>query len=428
MENYIRIGAPSLEELQDVTRINCVIDENGKEYTLYAEVEKEYGQYLCTERADAYLCLTLPIALRENYDIYCDVPVTERLLHNFQEILIPHLCMGDSRLHEITIHAETDNTPLGGEGVGTGISCGVDSLYTVKEYTNGKYSDMQLTHLFIAPANKELWNNLEEDTTLQKWVDSHQTQFERLDVVCEELDIPLVKLYNNYVYYLCKNGRGRKMYKHVYLHTFLTMSMVLTLKKLWNIYYFSSASPFTTFTLQDNATLQTGRYDLLTMHALTTPDFFIYSGGVKANRVRKTVELLDFDLAKKVLHPCDTRDSQNCSDPTCAKCLRALLTYDAYGRLDEVTELFDVERYEREKDKYFKRMIVHKDNPYIKDLYAMLSAKYPERVTRLETKINEKKAQKAAKEAAEGSADKAPEKKLPAKKSLLSRIKNKLRK
>lgn len=423
MENYIHIGTPFIESLPEVDRINCVIDENGKEYTLYAEVEKEYGQYLCTERSDAYLCLTLPIALREGYDIYCEVPVTERLLHNFQEILIPHLCMGDSRLHEITIHAETDNTPLGGEGVGTGISCGVDSLYTVKEYTADTYPGMKLTHLFIAPANKELWDNLEEYTTLQKWVDAHPTQFERLDVVCEELDIPLVKLYSNYVYYLIKNGRGRKMYKHVYLHTFLTMSMVLTLKKLWNIYYFSSASPFTTFTLEDNATLQTGRYDLLTMHALTTPDFFIYSGGVKANRIRKTVELLDFDLAKKVLHPCDTRDSQNCSDPTCAKCLRALLTYDAYGRLDEVTELFDVERYERDKNKYLKRMIVHKDNPYMKDLYAMLSEKYPDRVARIESKLNEKK--NAA--SAAGEAEKASEKPRETQ-SFLSRVKRRLSK
>lgn len=417
MEKYIHIGQPYIESYPNVDRINCVIDENGKEYTLYAEVEKEYGRYLCTERSDAYLGLVLPIALREGYDIYCEAPVTERLLHNFQEILIPHLCLGDSRLTEITIHAEADNTPIGGEGVGTGISCGVDSLYTVKEYSVDTYPNMQLTHLFIAPANKELWNNLEEDTTLEKWVQSHEVQFERLNTVCETLNVPLVKMYNNYVYYLCKNGRGRKMYKHVFLHTFLTISMVLTLKKLWNIYYFSSASPFTTFTLKDNATLQTGRYDLLTMHALTTPDFFIYSGGVKANRVRKTVELLDFDLAKKVLHPCDTRDSQNCSDPTCAKCLRALLTYDAFGKLDEVSGLFDVERYRRERKKYLKRMVIHKDNPYMVELYSMLSKKYPDQIAAIEEGIEKKRQAKLEAESAE---------KAESKRSLLSRIRGKL--
>lgn len=71
-------------------------------------------------------------------------------------------------MHEVAIHAEVDNTDIRGQGVGTGISCGVDSLYTVKEYTAGTYPNMQPTHLFIAPANKELWNNLEEDDTMQK--------------------------------------------------------------------------------------------------------------------------------------------------------------------------------------------------------------------------------------------------------------------
>lgn len=419
MENYIHIGRPIIENLPDVDRITCIIDESGKEYTLYAEVEKEYGQYLCTERSDAYLCLVLPIALREGYDIYCDMPVTERLLHNFQEILIPHLCLGDSRLKEITIHADTDNVPIGGGGVGTGISCGVDSLYTVKEYSVDTYPNMKLTHLFIAPANKELWNNLDQDVTLRQWVDSHEAQFDRMKIVSDALGVPLLKMYNNYVWYICKTGRGQKLYKHVYLHTFLTISMVLTLKKLWNIYYFSSASPFTTFTLEDNATLQTGRYDLLTMHALTTPDFFIYSGGVKANRIRKTIELLDFDLAKQVLHPCDTRDSQNCSEPTCAKCLRALLTYDAYDRLDEVTELFDVERYRREKDKYFTRLVIRKKNPYMKDLYAMLSEKYPEQMVRVESEVEQEKRSKAA--------AKVNEKRKSARmKPLLARVKRKL--
>lgn len=287
--------------------------------------------------------------------------------------------------------------PWGGGGVGTGISCGVDSLYTVKEYSGDAYPHMKLTHLFIAPANKELWDNLGKDTTLQEWEQAHELQFDRLKIVCEDLNLPLVKVYSNYVNFICRNGRGQEMYKHVYLHTFLTISMVLTLKKLWGTYYFSSASPFTTFTLENNATLQTGRYDLLTMHALTTPDFFIYSGGVKSNRIKKTIELLDFDLAKKVLHPCDTRDSQNCSEPTCAKCLRALLTYDAYDRLDEVSGLFDVERYRREREKYLTRLVVRKKNAYMKDLYAMLSEKYPDQMAKIEAEVErEKKSKKEA--------------------------------
>lgn len=97
-------------------RLNTQINENGETKILYAEVEEEYGKYLCIERADGVLYLILPVALRENYDIYSEVPITGIFLHNLNEILIPHLALGDKNIHSIKIYADVEDNLIGGVG------------------------------------------------------------------------------------------------------------------------------------------------------------------------------------------------------------------------------------------------------------------------------------------------------------------------
>ena len=46
-------------------------------------------------------------AMKENKrEIICEAPVTEELLYNIKEILIPTLLYSDSRYHPIKIHAD----------------------------------------------------------------------------------------------------------------------------------------------------------------------------------------------------------------------------------------------------------------------------------------------------------------------------------
>src|SRR5690606_25109862 len=79
----------------------------------------------------------------------CEAPVTEMFLHNLQEILVPHLCKYDRRLHQTSILASADGSILhSGQAVGTGMSCGVDSFYTASLYYKHKLERMRLTHLY----------------------------------------------------------------------------------------------------------------------------------------------------------------------------------------------------------------------------------------------------------------------------------------
>lgn len=79
----IYISAPFIEERENgLCRLIAKIDVNDVEETVFIEVENTYKEYLVTERSDAFVVLTLPIAIREGYDIKCEVPITEILLHN----------------------------------------------------------------------------------------------------------------------------------------------------------------------------------------------------------------------------------------------------------------------------------------------------------------------------------------------------------
>lgn len=69
-------------------------------------VEPEYGKFLSPERADYALVGVLAYALRNKHDIICEMPVTEELLYNIREILIPTLRYSDSRNYPVTINAE----------------------------------------------------------------------------------------------------------------------------------------------------------------------------------------------------------------------------------------------------------------------------------------------------------------------------------
>ncbi len=393
-ENTIIIKQPYIDVYnhangEELHRLNAEIIENGKSHKVFVEVKKEFGEYLCTERSDAFLWLTLPVAMREGYDIYCEAPVTDQLLHNINEMLIPHLVMGDNRLKNIEIHCETatENISVGG-GIGTGVSCGVDSTYAIMQATNGKYKSLQLTHLFIGSVNIELWNT--KNATIVEWIDEHKQSFERYQYVADELNLSLVSAYTNFFYYVC--SRDQKVYSHLFVNQYITMASVLALKKLWKAYFLASALDFTTFSLINSSTEDTDKTDLLTMYTLTENGFTCYSGGAKASRIEKTKALADYPLAQKVLHPCHSRTNMNCSEPHCQKCMRGLFALDYYDKLDNMKAVFDVEKYRKNKKEYFVSLIKSKDNEFFVELYGMMKEKYPKEMEEAEKTYKERTA------------------------------------
>lgn len=377
--NEIRIGRPYITKKGNTAVIQSDIVENGKEMKLFCQVYEEYEQYLCDERSDAFVVITLPLAIRKGYDIICEAPVTEALLHNINTILIPHLVMGDSRLHPIKVIAPVDNSPIGGEAVGTGISLGVDSMYTIMKYTDpgSVYKDMEITHFMIANNSIDLKTHNED--SIYGWEEKNKASIDRYEEAARYFNKPLIKMYSNLYAYL-----GR-FYYHYTVHTYKTLAHVLLLKKLWRIYYFANSLPFTHFNLKGNSSEDTYTTELLIMHTLNVPDFSVYSSG-SISRIQKTVELADYEPARKWLHPCWNQEKKNCSKFYCNKCLRGLLALDYYDKLDAMSEVFDVDYYRKNHFDYLYRLVEKKDDVLLCDLYKMMHEKYPEEMKKAENK------------------------------------------
>ena len=116
---------------------------------LWFAVPIEYKQYLCTERGDAFVVAMLWYAMITGSDIESVAPMSERMVFHITRYLIPALCTKENGYRRIRILGPTTGQPYNNiGGVGTGMSCGVDSFFTMYEYMREDTpKKCRLTHL-----------------------------------------------------------------------------------------------------------------------------------------------------------------------------------------------------------------------------------------------------------------------------------------
>lgn len=97
------------------------------------ETDKKYADLLCIERADAYVVAMLWYAIITGEDIEFEAPLSNRLYHGLTEKLIPAICRNEYR--QIKLIGPLTEEKLQNKGaVGTGMSCGVDSFYSLRTH------------------------------------------------------------------------------------------------------------------------------------------------------------------------------------------------------------------------------------------------------------------------------------------------------
>lgn len=341
----IIIHPPYLTTSETGARLNADIEINGQTKTLWCETDEAYRQYLLSERADAFLCAILPFAMRSGRDIVCKAPVTEQFLHNLSEILVPQLCAYDSRLYRTRITAVSVSASIStGDAVATGMSCGVDSLYAASLYKSSPFKSMNLTHLYVG---NYLYGNGGEI-------------YERAERVARDMDLPLVRTSTNINQML--------HLPHLPTHFFKTMFGVLSLRKLFRIYYYATTEDFSHFDLMGNGAKDTSHIELLLLYVFSCSDIQIVTGGVKSERAEKTRSLANFETATKFLNVClNPHLDQNCGK--CGKCRRTLLTLDRLDLLDRFHHVFPIEEYRRTRFDSLVYLFSHKRSSYLAEVY-----------------------------------------------------------
>lgn len=393
----IKIHQGQIFEVEDKAVMATDIEIDGEIKTVHVTVDKKFGKFLSPERADYALIGMLRYALVRKHDITCEAPVTERLLYNITQILIPTLKHSDDRNYPVKIFAKTappldkldytetldktlknfsiskndfgnfkiqQSNQKNFGAVGTGLSCGVDSFYTVMKHYNSAYPSMNLTH--IAVFNIGSINGVYGKENIPR---VKTEVWSRAEKVAAELNLPLVKLDSDFQNVIPQN--------HLLTHTYMDAFAIYSLQKLWRVYYYSGTYAFSEFSLHNNLMEDPAHFELLLVECFSTQAIKIIPTGSEGSRKDKTEFIADFPIAQKNLHVCLSKGDTNCG--VCGKCVRTLFDLDALNRLDDFRKSFDIDNYRshiRDRYRYLYRTCVVKNNSFLKEAYEILSERH----------------------------------------------------
>lgn len=341
----IRIEKPFIEYDKENAVLNTFINIDNKREILWFKVNNKFGKYLCDERGDAYLVAVLHYAMTHGHDIELDVPVTEDLLYNVDTYLIDGLVTYNPSYHRPTIKAEVASAPLPNAGaVGTGISCGVDSLYALARESDSLFPNHKITHL--------AFNNVGSHGVGEKAHMLYNKRLQRPREFAEEYGYEFVASDSNLMDVIKQS--------HFYTHTYSSMFPVLCLQKLYSVYYYASGGyRYEEFTLEAKKGRCSGSYEILSLPAFSSHQLRIYSQGENMTRMQKLKRVVDYAPSYKYLNVC-LHDGRNCGK--CEKCVRTMMGLDVIGKLDLYKDVFDVEYYRKNKKWYLKQMLIQMAN------------------------------------------------------------------
>ena len=332
---------------EDSVRILCLIEtENASPYTIWYEVQKDFGMYLCDDRADAFLVGLLPYfmahsSIDDNTEIILKTPISEKLYYQLTTYYIPVLASSTKLFKPVKIIADISSKKQssvmrGGGYVGAGVSGGVDSFYTLLKHQDTKTPHYNITHGVYF--NTGMFGGF-DGSGEQKLLNSSKE-------ICNELSIDFISISSNIfidVY--------RMIHEAIISPVFI--SFVLAVQDLFCNYYISSSYKFNEFAIKDYSS---AKYDLLNIYCFSTESISFHSSGSEVSRIEKVAFINNFDLPKKKLTVCPGNSMLNtkfvnCSK--CGKCSRTILEMEALGILDDFKDVFDIDYFKKHKNYYY---------------------------------------------------------------------------
>lgn len=314
---------------------NCFFEvqfkHKGIQHSLWFSVETTYAAYLTPERADAFLVALLPWAMQNGLNLHFVAPISQRLHFTVTHFLIPTLQSICPQWEKIHIEAPCPLAPLACAGAcGTGLSCGVDSLTTVRDYLLNAETlapPYRLTHFTFFNVGSHGYGAKCTNASVHALF---QKRLVNSRACAKQLGRPLVVVNSNLKDYLAVPFTA--------VVTLCNCAAVLALQKLFTVYYVSSSVDLSK--LATDGVIE--HVDPIVVSLLGTETLNFFSTGLCETRIQKTEHLALWPFAQQVLTVCAVR-AHNCS--RCIKCLRTLLTLDLSGHLREFNNVFDIESF-----------------------------------------------------------------------------------
>ena len=378
----IIISKPYVESDSVKSYLKAVIHDEGrnKAYLIWYSVENEYRDFLCWENADAFLLLSLVVAIRSHQDIKVKAPVSGKLLFNLENYVMPLFIKIIPEGRTISIEADEISTiRFNAPGVGCGCSLGVDSLcsfYT--HFGEATMDDYRVTHLAIF--NSGHFGYLDQNEAEMAFIKG----IEDIRPFSEEVGLPIIAV----------NTNLNEFFLGSFFHNLMsriipsTISCVLALQKLFGKYVFASSNSVDEFTIKPlDHTIAEAAF----VPELSTESVEVILSGSSMNRVEKTDFIRGNPLTSKYLNVCwadqrangawhdrrylEGKKRINCG--WCPKCLRTLYTLELLGEdLSKYNALFDLDKYYEHRQEFIENVYLfrHKDELYW-EIYELMKSK-----------------------------------------------------
>lgn len=346
----ITIGKPFIVKLDRYVRLCSKVSVDNDEHEIWYETEKAHGNYLCYEKADAFLVGILPLAMAFGHDIKIeDCPVSEKLYWQLVNMEIPALSCYSDYYKSIKIDCALTDLKFDSYAIGTGFSAGVDSFFTLLKNYKNDTTNFNITHLTffnVGACGSYGGENAE------KRFENRIAVFEN---TVKRFGMEFVKVNSNISEFL--------MMSYNFTHSFRSCSAVLALQKLFSKYYYSADYTLKEFSFSP---YDSSFYDLMNMQCFSTETLSFSTTGSVESRVEKLKYISQFPETYEVLNVCNTHDT-NCK--VCEKCIRTMAGLYSINALEKYSAVFDVEHFKKNLNKNMAFVLSKSKDGTVEALY-----------------------------------------------------------
>lgn len=337
---------------------------------LWFSTPAKYGDCLCKTRMDGFLVGMLFPAMQYGEDIHVSGCLSERLLFNLNNFVVPLLLAFSPSSKPIKITADqTSSERFPGSGVGTGFSGGVDSFCTL-------YDQFELERRPERRINSLLFLNVgshgpgEQEEALNGARSKFLARYQYLKQFTDEIGLGFIRLDSNL--------HSFHPWGHLKTDTLTHAAGVLIVQGHFNRYYYASSG----FSYNDQIKMG-WRFPEVSVADFCDPiispllateslDFVLH--GMQYSRSEKTLRVIDYEPVYRYLNVCVSGlelGAKNCS--VCVKCCRTIMTLNSIGKLDGFSHIFDVEKYRRRAERRYvcEQMLLRNKDPFARDNVAL---------------------------------------------------------
>ncbi len=365
------IQTPIYETINDsILCVSASFTDCVSEKVLYYKFDAKYKGSIEKNKqlSNSFVLALLPNAMALGEDIYVKAEISEKLLHNINEHIIPLLTTIHKNLKPIKVHpdggcgsltiASPDMPP---RGACTGFSAGVDSFYTIYKYLN-KDDSFSLKYLLVSNTYGKAQSAL----------------FERYSEILRKgsfsVSLPLIIVNTNFHEVMLGSFYN--------FHSIYNISVSLLFPYLFSRYYYSSTlNYYDAFKDMASGSKDIGCYDSILLHLLSIDELEVEGVGHTVRRIDKVKSLASFPPSHAFLNVCMRPDKINCGE--CPKCTRTLLSLEAINKIENFKSVFDIDKWASQRNKY-RRLLFLQSSAFAREIISEADKNHIVFVTKFE--------------------------------------------